>query len=59
MEESYRKGLAIHPGPESCGAGREVAIEALTGVYAGRVLSCEISYSRVPTTSDDSEGTTA
>jgi hypothetical protein len=36
MEESYRKGLANHPGPESCMASREAAIEALTGEHAGR-----------------------
>ena len=42
MKESYRKGVAIHPGPESCVASREAAIEALTGVHAGRVLSGEI-----------------
>src|SRR5215813_6508750 len=31
MKESYRKGLANHPDPESCVANRKVAIEALTG----------------------------
>ena len=31
MKESYRKGVAIHPGPGSCVASREAAIEALTG----------------------------
>jgi hypothetical protein len=25
MKESYGKGVAIHPGPESCVVGREVA----------------------------------
>jgi hypothetical protein len=49
MKESYRKGVANHPGPESCVADRKVAIEALTGVHAGRVLSCEIIATRVPT----------
>ena len=35
MKESYRKGLANHPGPESCegSAKRKAALEALTGVY--------------------------
>ena len=42
MKESYRKGLASHPGPESCVASREAALEALTGAHAGRVLNCEI-----------------
>jgi len=31
MKESYRKGVAGRPGPESCVASRRVAIEALTG----------------------------
>ena len=42
MKESYRKGVANHPDPESCVASRKAAIEALTGARAGRVLSCEI-----------------
>jgi hypothetical protein len=29
MKESYREGLAIHPGPEPCKGGREAALEAL------------------------------
>ena len=41
-ERASRKGVAIHPGPESCVAGREVAIQALTRVHAARVWSCEI-----------------
>ena len=42
MKESYGKGVAIHPGPESCVASRKAAIEALTGVHAGRLMSREI-----------------
>lgn len=38
MKESYRKGLANHSGPESCGNSREVITEALTGEDAGRVI---------------------
>src|SRR3954447_25762190 len=49
MEESCRKGLANHLDPESCVASREAAIEALTGAHAGRVLSCEIIATGVPT----------
>jgi hypothetical protein len=49
MKESYRKGVASHSGPESCVANRKVAIEALTGGSAGRVLSCEIIETGVPT----------
>src|SRR6266568_860206 len=43
MKESYRKGLANHPGPESCECSGNDALEALTGVYAGFVLSSEIT----------------
>jgi hypothetical protein len=39
MKESYVEGLAIHNGPESCGAAREGGDEALTGERAGRVFS--------------------
>lgn len=59
MKESHRKGLANHPDPESCGGRRKAAGEALTGAQAGRVLSCEISHSRVPTVSEEPEGHTA
>ena len=41
MKESYREGLASHPGPESCAGVREDAREALTGAHAGAVLSLE------------------
>ena len=59
MKESHRKGLANHPDPESCAGRREATGEALTGAQAGRVLSCEISYSRVPTASEQPEGSIA
>jgi hypothetical protein len=42
MKESYGLGLATHAGPESCGDVREGKAEALTGVFAGQVLSREI-----------------
>ena len=58
MEESYRKGLANRPDPESCVASREAAIEALTGAHAGRVLSCEIIATGVPTSFRMAEGNT-
>jgi RNA-directed DNA polymerase len=41
MKESHGEGVAIHTGPESCGGACEGAVEALTGVRAGRVLSRE------------------
>jgi hypothetical protein len=28
MQESYREGVASHPGPQPCGGGREAALEA-------------------------------
>jgi len=56
MKESHREGLAIHPGPESCMASRKAASEALTGVHAGRVLSCEIIATGVPTSFSMAEG---
>ena len=46
MKESYGKGIANHPDPESCAGRREAAREALTGAQAGRVLSCEINLVR-------------
>ena len=59
MKESYRKGVAIHPDPESCVATRKGAIEALTGAHAGRVLSCEIIATRVLTLCHEAEGNIA
>src|ERR1035438_7569117 len=41
MKESYRKGVANHPDPESCATHQEVRREALTGAPAGWVLSPE------------------
>ena len=46
MKESYRKGIANRPDPESCAGRRKVAREALAGAQAGRVLSCEINFVR-------------
>lgn len=58
MEESYRKGLASHPDLESCMTSRKAAIEALTEAHAGRVLSCEIIATGVPTSFRMAEGNT-
>ena len=44
MKVRYRKGIANHPDPESCGGAREGAAEALTGEAAGQLLSRVISY---------------
>ena len=56
MKESYRKDLAGHPDPESCGGGRKAGAEALTGAHAGQPLSCEIKHFGVPTPLVDAEG---
>jgi hypothetical protein len=50
MEESYRKGLANHPDPESCVASRKAAIEALTGAMnivptTGTIIDTEDPHS--------------
>ena len=58
MQESYRKGLASHPGPESCAGGRKAAGEALTGAHPGQPSSCEINTSGVPTPLSEAEGDT-
>jgi len=49
MQESFRKGLASHPGPESCAGGRKAEGEALTRAHPGQPLSCEINTTGVPT----------
>lgn len=50
MKESYDEGIANHIGPESCVGLPQGGGEALAGVRAGRVLSCEILLNfRVPT----------
>ena len=41
MKESYGEGVATHTGLESCAGARKGMGEALTEVWAGRVLSCE------------------
>lgn len=58
MKELHVEGVAIHDGPESCAGVREDEGEALTGARAGRVLSREIRYSRVPTLLSEAEGKT-
>jgi len=45
MKESYRKGLASRPDPESCAEGGNTLGEALTGAHTGQLLSSENSTS--------------
>lgn len=58
MKELHRKGLATHPGPESCVYTCKGASEALTGEYAGQPSSCEIQTTREPTLLSEAEGNT-
>lgn len=58
MKESYDEGPASHIGPESCVGNRKVDGEALTGVHAGQVSSCEISFG-MPTPLSEAEGNIA
>ena len=56
MQESYRKGIANHPGPESCVMGCKGCHEALTGVQAGWVSNAKSTLFREPTSSGKAEG---
>jgi RNA-directed DNA polymerase len=57
MREPYRKGVASHPGPESCVASRNAGNEALTGVQAGRAIERRNgAYFRGPALSSNAEG---
>ena len=57
MKESYGEGVATHTGLESCAGARKGMGEALTEVWAGRVLSCEsLGQFGVPTQSIRVEG---
>lgn len=58
MKESCIEGLATHDDPESCAGAREGEGEALTGARIGRVLSREISLTKVPTLLSEAEGNT-
>lgn len=58
MKELHRKGIANHPGSESCVCICKDADEALTGEYAGQPLSCEIQTTREPTLLSEAEGNT-
>jgi len=58
MKVRHRKGVAIHPDPESCGGSREDVAEALTGESAGQPLSREIGSSGAPTLLTEAEGNT-
>lgn len=59
MKESYRKDVANHPDPESCGTGRKARHEALTGADAGVVSNREIPNPGTPTLLSEAEGNMA
>ena len=48
MQVHHGEGVATHTGPESCVWRREASGEALTGEYAGQVVSGESNQSGVP-----------
>jgi hypothetical protein len=52
MQESYRKGLASHPDPRSCGGRREVTAEAWIGASAGWAIERRKAAIGVPTRLD-------
>jgi hypothetical protein len=56
MQEPYAEGLATRGDPEPCDGFREEDGEASAGAHAGRVLSREINWSRVPTLFRQTEG---
>jgi len=59
MKEPNDEDLASHIGPESCEGGSNVALEALTGVRAGWVLSPVMLIKlRAPTRYQMTEGHT-
>jgi hypothetical protein len=52
MQESYRKGVASHPDPRSCGGRREALIEAWIGASAGWAIERRKAATGVPTPLD-------
>ena len=55
MKESYRKGIANHPGPEPCEDSREAALEALDRGIGRLGIELRNRSSRVLTVSDHTE----
>jgi hypothetical protein len=52
MQESYRKGLASHPDPRSCGERREATTAAWIGASTGWALERRKAAIGVPTLLD-------
>ena len=58
MKESYRKGVANHPGPEPCEGSREAALEALDRGICRLGIELRNLECGVPTSSASTEGNT-
>ena len=56
MRESYRKGVANHPGPEPCEGSREAALEALDRGICRLGIELRKLSIREPTVSKQPEG---
>jgi hypothetical protein len=56
MKESYRKGIANHPGPSHARAVERPHLKRWTEVHAGFVLNSEIVHFQGPTVSCNSKG---
>src|SRR6266550_6568988 len=59
MKESYREGVANHPGPEPCEGGGNVALEALDRGICRLGMSSEILRFGELTASGSTEGNNA
>jgi hypothetical protein len=59
MKESYREGVANHPGPEPCEGSREAALEALDRGICGLGIELRKRQIREPTASACTEGNRA
>jgi hypothetical protein len=59
MRESYRKGVANHPGPEPCEGSREAAFEALDRGICRLGIELRKRECRKPTVSPQPEGNKA
>src|ERR1035438_7078961 len=57
MQESYREGIANHPGPEPCEGSREAALEALDRGICNLGIELRKRYSRMPLVSDRQKAT--
>src|SRR6187401_2919370 len=58
MKVRYRKDVANHSGPESCGGRREAATEALTGETGRPAIEPRNQESGMPTLLSEAEGNT-